>query len=102
MTKVKFPESGLESLISSSISGTVSNLSSARHQCVYTIPSDFKYLNYLMNLGSEIASLEVKAKKIQALSKSIDQTYNNMQEAMSSYCNEIEDKTLEKIQRIVK
>ena len=102
MTKIKYPESGLESLLSSSIDGAISNLTSARQQCAFTIPNDFQYLSYVLGLGTEIANMELKAKKIQAFSKSIDSTYSNMQEAMSSYCNEIEEKVLEERPRIIK
>ena len=103
MSKVVFPENdGISKLVYDTVNSGVNNINKACENCSYTIPNDFVYLNYLLDLGNTVAGFGQQLVdlygKIEGTDKSFFDTFANIDSSHLS----IDNSLIEERERLIK
>lgn len=83
MSKVMYPEEeSVAGLILNSVNDGINSINNASGNCSYTIPNDFVYLNYCLELGNTISNYGQRLVdlygKVENTDKAFYSTFDNM------------------------
>lgn len=103
MGKLMYPEEEtVASLILNTVNDSINSLNGAQGNCNYTIPGDFVYLNYLVDLGSLIADYGQKMVDLYGKVENTDKAFYAAFDSMDAHLSSVDTTVLKERDRLIK
>jgi hypothetical protein len=103
MGKLMYPEEEtVSSIILNSVNDSISSLNNAQSNCNYTIPGDFVYVNYLVDLGNTVSNFNQRLVDLYGKVENTDKSFYATFDNMDAYLNSVDTTVLKERDRLIK